>query len=92
MREVQSNGTGEALDRFERRSRIGDVFAVILCERAEGEAIAYWLLFFRMDVLSVAGVDGNGEAGVGNGGRGDGLRFARFSPVVVRQRGRGFAS
>ena len=83
MREVQSNGTGEALDRFKRRSRIDDVFAVITCERAESEAIAYRLLFFRMDILGIACVDGDGEAGIWNGGRCDGLRFACFSPIVA---------
>ena len=83
MREVQSNGTGEALDRFERRSGVDDALAVIFCQRAEREAIADRLLVLGVDVVGIAGVDGDGEAGVGNGGRCDGLRLARFSPVVA---------
>jgi len=40
------------------------------------------LLIFGVDVVRVPSVDGDGKAGVANGGRGDGLRFPRFVPVV----------
>ena len=41
---------------------------------------------FGVDVVRIAGIDGDGEAGVGNGGSGERLRFARLGPWVVDRR------
>jgi hypothetical protein len=51
-------------------------------QREQGQAFADGQLFRRVDVVGVAGVDGDGEAGVRHGARGQGLGLAQFRPAV----------
>ena len=82
MREVDFDRAREPLGRGERRPRIRDLFSVLICQRAESEPLAHRLLVLGMNVVRVARVDGFGQTGIGNRGRRDGLRLARFGPFV----------
>ena len=60
--EVKADGVFAAVDGFDGWSLIDDVLAVEVGECAIGEALAYGELVFGVDVVRIAGVDGDGEA------------------------------
>jgi hypothetical protein len=64
----EGDGDGVAVDFGacgQRTADRGDVFAIDVAERPEGEALADVLLVLRMNILRIPEVDGDGHAGLG---------------------------
>src|ERR1039458_918071 len=70
------------VDRFQSRTRSNDLLAILVCQRAQGQALTHGLLVLRVNVVRVARVDGDGQAGVGHAGRRERLRLARLGPLI----------
>ena len=54
----------------------------MVCQRAQGQTLAHGLLVLGVNVVRVAGVDRDGQAGVGHTGRRERLRLARLGPLI----------
>ena len=74
--EVQADFPWQPIHGLERWARIHHTLSVIIGKCANSQPLANRLFHFCMNVIRVPSVHGDGEAGVGNGGRSQRLGLA----------------
>src|ERR1017187_8309415 len=57
--------------------------AVILAKRAVSQTIADFFLIYRMNIVGVAGIDGDGETRMGHVLRRESLGFPHLGPGII---------
>src|ERR1035441_4149304 len=57
--------------------------AIILAKRAESQTIADFFLIYRMNIVGVAGIDGDGETRMGHVLRRESLGFPHLGPGII---------
>src|SRR5579862_6906901 len=78
-----SRSSRKQLGRSESRTLEGNLLAILICQRAVGQAIADGNLVLWMNCVWITGVDSDSQARIRNGGRCNRLGLACDGPQVV---------